>query len=153
MKIYSTLLTLLISYIGILQTFVVTAEIPKINFNGLLSQILILGQYNGISEYSSAPGQREIFDNEGDSFITQSPNGTFQLVGTTSYDGTINALCILPRSNDEMDVYIGGNFSTLGDKRVNNIARYDSSTRTFSPLVEGLDGPVYSLYCDTSNSI
>ncbi|RIA96482.1 cortical protein marker for cell polarity-domain-containing protein [Glomus cerebriforme] len=153
MKIYSSLLTLLISCIGILQVSVsVTAEIPKLNFNAL-SQILAPGQYNGISTYSGAPGQREIFDNGSDSFITQSPDGTYQLTGTASSNGTINALCIIPRTNDEMDVYIGGNFSTLGGIMVNNIARYDPSARTFSPLIEGLDGPVYSLYCDTTNSI
>ncbi|CAB4484018.1 hypothetical protein RhiirA5_415984 [Rhizophagus irregularis] len=151
MKIYSSLLTLLISCIGILQVVYVTAERPKINFNGL-SQILIPGQYNGISEYSSA-SQKEIFDSASDSFITQFPNGTFQLVGTSSSNGTINAICILPRSNDEMDVYIGGNFNSIGGITVNNIARYDPSAKTFSPLIEGLDGPVYSLYCDTINSI
>lgn len=151
MKIYSSLLTLLISCIGILQVVYVTAERPKINFNGL-SQILVPGQYNGISEYSSI-GQKEIFDSASDSFITQYPNGTFQLIGTSSSNGTINAICILPRSNDEMDVYIGGNFNSIGGIAVNNMARYDPSAKTFSPLIEGLDGPVYSLYCDTINSI
>jgi hypothetical protein len=152
MKIYSSLLTLLISCIGILlQVVYVTAERPKINFDGL-SQILVPGQYNGISEYSSV-GQKEIFEGVSDSFITRSPNGTFQLAGTSSSNGTINAICILPRSNNEMDVYIGGNFSSIGGKEVNNIARYDPSAKTFSPLIEGLDGPVYSLYCDTTNSI
>ncbi|CAI2175577.1 7583_t:CDS:2 [Funneliformis geosporum] len=146
------ILTLLISCTGILQVFVnVAAEAPKINYNGL-SQILTLGQYNGISIFST-PGQRENFDITSDSFISQAQNNTFQLVGTTSYNGTINAICILPRSNEGMDVYIGGRFNTLGDISVNNIARYDPSSKTISSLVEGLDGPVYSLYCDTSNSI
>ncbi|CAG8463451.1 1367_t:CDS:2 [Funneliformis caledonium] len=151
-RIYDIIVTVLISCTGILQGFVtVTAEAPKINFNGL-SQILTLGQYNGISVYS-APGQRENFDITSDSFISQAQNNTFQLVGTTSYNGTINAICILPRSNEGMDVYIGGKFDTLGDISVNNIARYDPSSKTLSSLVEGLDGPVYSLYCDTKNSI
>ncbi|CAG8476396.1 8419_t:CDS:10 [Diversispora eburnea] len=132
-------------------TVVFAQTIPTINFDSI-NKILLGGQYNGISKYSSTSKN---FDNETASFFSQFSNGTFEFEGSTSKNGTINAICIIPRSDNlyVIDVYIGGNFSSIGDKKLNNIARYNPSERTFYPLIEGLDGTVYTLFCDTDKSI
>ncbi|KAF1796574.1 cortical protein marker for cell polarity-domain-containing protein [Mucor lusitanicus] len=51
-------------------------------------------------------------------------------------------------------LYIAGNFSTLKGTSVNNIASIDlaSNSQQIKPLHYGLDGPVYSLYCDAAQN-
>ncbi|RHZ89279.1 hypothetical protein Glove_16g192 [Diversispora epigaea] len=147
---YNCLLSLLLYFEGIV-TVVFAQTIPTIDFDSI-NQILLGGQYNGISKYSST---LKNFDNEAASFFSQFSNGTFEFEGSTSKNGTINAICIMPHSNNlyEIDVYIGGNFSSIGNLKTNNIARYNPLERTFYPLLEGLDGTVYTLFCDTDNSL
>ncbi|CAH1757539.1 1204_t:CDS:10 [Entrophospora sp. SA101] len=130
---------------------------PGVYFDAT-SKLLITGQYDGISEYDVI-GQKESYDVSTASFIIQlANNNTYKLAGSTSTQGTINALCILPRSSDnndnaDVDVFIGGNFTSIGGITTNNIIRYDVTTDTFLSLLDGLDGAVHSLYCDKSNSI
>ncbi|CAG8503760.1 11795_t:CDS:2 [Acaulospora morrowiae] len=141
------------------QAALVVSAQPNIEFSGV-PQILIGGKYNGISKYDGVlRGDRESFDGRATSvFLTQLPNGTFQFEGSTSPGGTINAMCIIPRSNDDIyniDVYVAGNFSSIGNETsgINNIALYNPKNQTFSPLLDGLDSTVYTLYCDAKNKI
>ncbi|CAG8521742.1 17176_t:CDS:2 [Cetraspora pellucida] len=127
------------------------------NYRGV-PQILVAGQYNGISLFNGDSNEQEIYNVMTASLITQPPNGIFQLSGSTSYNGTINALCVMPRSQNKddlynIDVYVGGKFTTIANNTLNNIARYDPASRTFYALLEGLDNSVFSLYCDTDNSL
>lgn len=46
-------------------------------------------------------------------------------------------------------LYVGGDFVQFGSVNVSNIAMIDLNTGSVSALAEGLDGPVYTLYCDT----
>ncbi|CAJ0648396.1 8389_t:CDS:2 [Entrophospora sp. SA101] len=136
---------------------IILADNPGVYFDAT-SKLLITGQYDGISEYDVI-GQKESYDVSTASFIIQlANNNTYKLAGSTSTQGTINALCILPRSSDnndnaDVDVFIGGNFTSIGGITTNNIIRYDVTTDTFLSLLDGLDGAVHSLYCDKSNSI
>ncbi|CAG8454262.1 5152_t:CDS:10 [Scutellospora calospora] len=133
----------------------VSSQKLSVNFRGV-PQILVGGQYNGLSLYDGDSGEQETYDAMTGSLITQPPNHTFHLAASTSYNGTINALCVIPRSQNslyDIDVYVGGNFTFLGNKPLNNIARYDPTTQTFYALTEGLDKPVNSLYCDANNSL
>ncbi|KAF0452774.1 cortical protein marker for cell polarity-domain-containing protein [Gigaspora margarita] len=150
---YNNFLTILTYCTIICQT--ISAQTLNVNYRGA-PQILVAGQYNGLSLFNGDLSEQEIYNVMTASFITQPPNGAFQLSGSTSYNGTINALCVMPRSQNnlyDIDVYIGGKFTTLANKTLNNIARYDPASRTFNALMEGLDNTVYSLYCDTNNSL
>ncbi|CAG8678838.1 16848_t:CDS:2, partial [Dentiscutata erythropus] len=132
----------------------VSAQTLNVNYKG--AQILVAGQYDGLSLYNGDLSEQEVYNVMTASLITQPPNGTFQLSGSTSYNGTINALCVMPRSQNDLyniDVYIGGKFTTIDNKTFNNIARYDPASRTFYALMEGLDNSVHSLYCDNNNSL
>jgi hypothetical protein len=59
----------------------------------------------------------------------------------------------------DQQLYLAGNFPTLTTHNdnntsavtVNNIARWDMTTNTLSTLDQGMDGPVYALYCDSTN--
>ncbi|KAK9766136.1 hypothetical protein K7432_005011 [Basidiobolus ranarum] len=122
-----------------------------------LSQLSIAGQFNGISTYSPNSNVSRLNPNV-DSLIRKTKN-TLELVGYTSVGGSINAMCNMPSKQGGGDVdlqaqiFVAGNFTHIGGVEVNNIALYDPSTRLFSPLVKGLDGPIYDLYCDASRNI
>ncbi|KAL1918997.1 uncharacterized protein VTP21DRAFT_2378 [Calcarisporiella thermophila] len=109
-------------------------------------QLGIAGFYSGISIYKN-PRQLINIDPTVASLILQTDDG-FESISTSSGPGAINALCSLPRQDGNTDLYIGGNFSTLGNVPVNNIARIDTSNLQVFALSSGLDGPVYALHCD-----
>ncbi|KAG9300601.1 hypothetical protein G9A89_005201 [Geosiphon pyriformis] len=133
--------------------------LPQVDFQ-TVTQVGIAGNYNGLT-LASQLVKRQAFDGNSASLVTYTPstlkdneesNGSFQLIGATSKYGSIQATCKLYNPNGEKyDIYVGGNFTTLGSTKINNIARYDPESQTFSPLLEGLDGPVSSLYCDSNN--
>lgn len=148
---YTCLLALLLYFVGIKTVVFAETTIPSVNFDAV-KQILLAGQYHGISQYSSTS---KSLDKGAATFFTEFSNGTYEIEGSTSKNGTINAICIIPRSKDniyDIDVFIGGNFSSISNVTVNNIVRYNPQDRTFNPLLEGLDGTVYTLYCDRENS-
>ncbi|CAG8772345.1 30441_t:CDS:1, partial [Racocetra persica] len=142
-------------YCTIICQTTVLAQTLSVNSRAV-PQILVAGQYNGLSLFNGDSSEQESYNAMTASLLTQSPNGIFQLSGSTSYNGTINALCVMPRSQNnlyDIDVYVGGKFTTLANNTFNNIARYDPASRTFHALLEGLDNSVFSLYCDTDNSL
>ncbi|ORX90157.1 hypothetical protein K493DRAFT_318156 [Basidiobolus meristosporus CBS 931.73] len=122
-----------------------------------LSQLEITGQFNGISTYSPN-GNVSTLDPNVDSLIRKTKN-TLELIGYTSVGGKIHSLCSMPSTkggggaDPQAYIYVGGNFTHIGGVEVNNIALYDPSTKSFSPLIKGLDGPVYDMYCDPSRNI
>ena len=114
-----------------------------------LEQIGIAGPYGGVSLYTDTRQLTQIPITTA-SVITYF-NGTFELIGHSSADGSIYTACILSKSNH---LYIGGDFLQFGSKNVSNVAVIDLNTGTVSPLANGMDGPVYALHCDeSSNSV
>lgn len=116
----------------------------------LLGNFGIVGQFAGLSPYNNtlqtatpSPGISIYQKNDVTSIFSS------LIVG----DGKLYASCIL-----DQQLYIGGTFTTLLNKNnnsetvVNNIARWDLSLNQLYTLEQGLDGPVYSLYCDKTNN-
>ncbi|CAG8497063.1 2397_t:CDS:2 [Ambispora gerdemannii] len=139
---------------GIWRVNAASNTLPEVDF-GPVAQVGIAGQYNGLSLASQLIKPQTIDVNSASLFTLTSirnESGTFQLVGSTSKGGTITALCKLPRNSNsnQYDIYVGGNFTNIGSTSVNNIARYDSEQQSYSSLLDGLDGPVSSLYCDSN---
>ncbi|KAG0193568.1 hypothetical protein DFQ28_004460 [Apophysomyces sp. BC1034] len=116
--------------------------IPTIDWNAI-GQLGFTGDFAGLSRFNST-AQFESIEPDVSSIILQE-NGLYELVASTN--GRISATCLL----DSVYLFIGGNFSTIHNTSYNNVARYNLQTRTLSPLAQGLDGPVHTLYCDTDN--
>lgn len=57
-----------------------------------------------------------------------------------SYSGTVNAIAVSGNN-----VYVGGDFSTVGTTSANNIAVWNRATSTWSRMGDGVNGPVYAL--------
>ncbi|KAG2204037.1 hypothetical protein INT47_007031, partial [Mucor saturninus] len=136
---YSSLLLLLFTLLnGTLASYVTH---PNINFDPL-EQLTISGTYNGISLYKDTK-QLTSLPPLTSSVISLS-NDTLQLLGSSSIDGSIYDACIFKNT-----LIFGGNFTTMGDQSVKNIASIDLTTHQLKPLSKGLDGIVHSIYCDT----
>lgn len=113
---------------------------------GQLEQIGIVGSYGGISLYTDTRQLTQIPASTA-SVISYS-NQTFQLLASSSTNGSIHAACMLPQ---DQQLYVGGDFFQLNSVNVSNIAAMDMNTGTVTALQKGLDGPVYSLYCDATS--
>ncbi|KAI8093794.1 cortical protein marker for cell polarity-domain-containing protein [Halteromyces radiatus] len=111
-----------------------------------LEQMGLAGWYGGISLVTDTQQLTQIQLNTGSALLYKN-NTLFQLLASTSISGSIYTSC-----QQGNDLYIGGYFSTLNQQNVSNIAKLSynkDGTGQITPLVKGLDGPVYSLYCDT----
>lgn len=113
-----------------------------------LQQIGIAGPYRGISLYTDSRQLTELPPSTAS--IVSFSNQTFELLASTSSRGSIYATCTMAKDNG-YDLYVGGDFMQLGSLNASNIAVIDLSTGTVSALANGLDGAVYSLYCDSKS--
>lgn len=138
MIVYSFNLLLLTLLNGILASYVTH---PNINFDPL-EQLTISGSYNGISLYKDTKQLTSIQPLT--SSIISLSNDTLQLLGSSNIDGIIHDACIFKNT-----LVFGGNFSNFHGQSVKNIASIDLTTHQIIPLSKGLDGQVYSIYCDT----
>ncbi|KAI8384432.1 cortical protein marker for cell polarity-domain-containing protein [Radiomyces spectabilis] len=114
-----------------------------------LQEIGIAGSYSGISLYTDNYQLTQIPPNTA-SLISHS-NHTFNLLASSSLHGSIYTTCALPTAT-EYQLYVGGNFTQFGHVNLSNIALIhfqNDGSHYVSSLAQGLDGPVYSLYCDT----
>ncbi|KAI9484647.1 cortical protein marker for cell polarity-domain-containing protein [Zychaea mexicana] len=121
-------------------------DLPDVRLEAV-GQLGFAGDYAGISPYKSIKQFESISD---PGAIILLNNDTYELLGTAT-DGQIFATCLVPSTADATtsDLYVGGSFTTLNGTFVNRIARYNPTHDTFETLDQGLDGPVYALYCDT----
>ncbi|GAN01274.1 cellular morphogenesis protein [Mucor ambiguus] len=136
-------LLLLLTTINLCRASYVTH--PNINFDPV-GKLGISGSYNGISLYTDTEQLTQI-PTSTSSVVTLS-NDTLKLIASSNANGIIYDACILSDT-----LYIAGNFSTLKGHSVNNIASIDlTDNNQIKPLKYGLDGPVYSVYCDTAQN-
>ncbi|KAK4517550.1 uncharacterized protein ATC70_000890 [Mucor velutinosus] len=117
---------------------------PNINFDPL-GKLGISGSYNGISLYTDTEQLTQIPSST--SSVVALSNDILKLIASSNVNGIIFDACILSNT-----LYIAGNFSTLKGHSVNNIASIDLSNNQIKPLKYGLDGPVYSVYCDATQN-
>lgn len=116
---------------------------PNINFDPL-QQIGISGSYNGISLYKDTDQLTSITPLT--SSVISLSNDTLQLLASSNINGIIYDACIF---NSDTLVF-AGNFTTLNNNKMNNIASIDLNTKQLKPLLNGLDGTVNTVYCDTN---
>ncbi|KAI8054650.1 cortical protein marker for cell polarity-domain-containing protein [Syncephalis plumigaleata] len=127
----------------------------------------LVGNFDGLSLRSepadtpviSLPSSMVVANNQTlPATLVRRAGASLEILGQTSSNGTINAICILSRSDNGslelgVDIFVGGRFSSIGGVKSNNIARYDPVERKFHSLAQGLDGPVRSLLCDEKRQI
>jgi hypothetical protein len=118
---------------------------PNINFDPL-EQLGISGSYSGISLYKDTQQLTQI--EQSTSSVLSLSNETLRLVASSNINGTIYDACILPSTQT---LFVAGNFTTINGQIVNNAAAFDLSSLALKPMSKGLDGPIYSLYCDTDD--
>ncbi|KAF7731991.1 hypothetical protein EC973_007096 [Apophysomyces ossiformis] len=120
---------------------------PPVLKQAALGQLGFLGEYAGISPYKSAT-QFESINPVVSSIILQDDDNIYNLIA--SVNGNITTTCYLSH-DDTADIYLAGSFTLLNNTLVNNIARFDTRTRTFATLDRGLNGSVYALFCDSAS--
>lgn len=116
---------------------------PNIDFK-YLDKLVIAGSYTGISVYKDTDQLTQI--QQSTSSIVSFSNDTLKLIGSSNVNGDIYDSCILLDT-----LYFAGNFTTANGITVNNIASINLTTTEIQPLKYGLDGPAYSIFCDTYN--
>ncbi|EIE75573.1 hypothetical protein RO3G_00277 [Rhizopus delemar RA 99-880] len=114
--------------------------VPNINDREIAGKLGLIGKFAGISF------AKDILQFHSPSNILLHQNDTY-LDLTSFIDGNITAACAL-----ESTIYLGGQFRVV-NQTVNYIVQYNIETNQFQPLNQGLDGPVLSLYCDSTDSI
>ncbi|KAJ2955867.1 hypothetical protein NQZ79_g8209 [Umbelopsis isabellina] len=138
------------SLLSLATSSVDTSYIPNLDLSAF-QQLGICGDFAGLSRFVNA-NQFETLDANTATIIQKYSNNTFERVASTA--GAINTACKLPQSgtNDAFDVYFAGSFSNINNTTTNNIAKLDTQTGQITSLGAGLNGPVYTLYCDASSS-
>lgn len=117
-----------------------------------LEQMGLAGWYSGLSVITDTQQLTQIPLNTASALLYRNQTSTFQMLANTSVNGTIYTSC--RRGND---LYVGGHFHQLNQQTVSNIAKIsfimddtngDVTNTQVTPLGQGLDGPVYTMYCD-----
>ncbi|KAL4927251.1 putative cellular morphogenesis protein (Rax2) [Aspergillus undulatus] len=109
-----------------------------------LGQVALAGDFDAVTFYSYEeqsnvhPG-----DENTQSILAPLPNGILTPLSTS--DADIHAMCAF--NQQDRGIYVGGNFTSLGDTKAQGIARYDPNSNKVTTL-PGLSGSVSALLCD-----
>ncbi|RCH80850.1 hypothetical protein CU098_002354, partial [Rhizopus stolonifer] len=108
-----------------------------------------VGNYAGVSNIDSQQQFESLSGFSSTLVKQQGKAGSFDKVGTFE-GGNITCSC----SFQNGDIYFGGFFATVNQQlTVNHITKYSTQNNQFQALGQGLDGPVYTLYCDQVEQI
>lgn len=121
---------------------------PPLDFSSL-GHVAVAGQFSGISIYENTQQSAVQTSGTQDGLYVQNSDGTYTSLGQT--DGVIFATCALNVSNVET-IFLGGNFSRVGNVSAVNLASYTPSTNLFKALSSGVIGTVKALYCDSTHN-
>ncbi|KAH9810199.1 cortical protein marker for cell polarity-domain-containing protein [Melampsora americana] len=151
--IFTITITLTIIHIPT-QTLSATtsSSLPIIDWSAL-GNVGLLGSFSGLSIYN-ASSSNSTFDSSHSTLISldtssQSDSQPLISLGSTNQGGAIHTIC---QSNNKL--YIGGAFSTINSANpLSNVAVYDIPSKTFQPLAQGLDGPVYTISCNHDSNL
>ncbi|KAI7906872.1 cortical protein marker for cell polarity-domain-containing protein [Cokeromyces recurvatus] len=122
-------------------------ELPAVQLDSVGGQLGFVGDYAGLSpfknslQFESLPTTSLITSDEEDDMLI------FNFFSTIN--GSIETFCKLT----DTQFILAGNFNTINHTTFNNIVQFDTQSRTFSPLQQGLDGPVYSVYCLNQSTV
>jgi hypothetical protein len=104
-----------------------------------------VGNYAGISQVKSNLQFESI--NDISAFIVQNDENIFEKRAV--FDGNVTSYSVC-----RDDIYLGGYFTTVNQTiRSNHIVKYNIQSNQFQSLLQGLNGPVYTLYCDELDQI
>lgn len=113
-----------------------------------LGKMAVIGQYDGISQYTFEGQQTTISTPYFDSIIAQVEDEIFLNQGTSN--GRVKDWCQIDES-----VYMAGNFTKIGTVDTpGGFARLNASSGAITSLGQSLNGSIFALYCNsTSNSV
>ena len=133
-----------------------SARPPRIDYNAL-GRVAVVGQFDGLELYDPATSilqSEDSSNNDGQlapTLFRLDADGYLTRLAQMTLGGSIHAVAQCASAPDIL--YFGGNFSSsngIGGNAttVNNIASFDTSSKTVSALQQGVDGPVTALVCD-----
>ncbi|KAL3462335.1 cortical protein marker for cell polarity-domain-containing protein [Aspergillus heterothallicus] len=112
-----------------------------------LGQVALTGDFDAVTFYSYAEqSNTHNRDDDSQSILTPLPNGI--LTALSSSDADIRAMCAFTEQDGSYsEIFVGGNFTSLGGTRAQGIALYDLDTNNITTL-PSLSGSVSALLCD-----
>lgn len=117
-----------------------------------LGRVALTGDFNAVSLYAYTEQANNTHPKNGSQSIsTPLPNG--DLTTLANSDGSILDMCPLTEKDGTKDVFVAGNFTSLGGVKAQGVAKFDPSTKKVTP-VPGLSGSVETMLCDPdTNSV
>ena len=134
----------LLTLIALFCLDVVSADVPLIDFDRM-GAVGLVGAFAGLGLFNSSLSVS--FDPSTSTLLSRSPDGALTHIASTNEGGAVSAGCAIGST-----YYIAGNFSSIDNTTTSNVASYDTSSQSFSPLgTGGPNGPANALFCDTTN--
>ena len=122
------------------------AGLPLVDFNRM-GKVGLAGAFAGLDLFQNSSSSLT-FDPSTSSLLSRNSDGSLTRIASTNSGGSILAGCALGDS-----YYIAGSFTSVGGASASNVASYDPSSNTFSPLgSDGPNGEVNAIYCDDSQN-
>lgn len=114
-----------------------------------LGRVALTGDFDAVSLYSYKEQANSTAPKNGtQSISTPLPNGV--LTNLVDADGDILAMCSMTDQDGTAEVFVAGNFTSLGGVKAHGIAKFNPDTLKVTPL-SGLSGSVSSLICDQNS--
>ncbi|KAL4803220.1 cortical protein marker for cell polarity-domain-containing protein [Aspergillus unguis] len=112
-----------------------------------LGQVALTGNFDALTFYSYAEQSNAHPGNDdSQSILAPLPNEILTTLSTS--DADIRAMCTFNEQSGEYSgIYVGGNFTSLGNVKAQGIAKYDPISNKVTAL-PGLTGSVSALLCD-----
>ncbi|ODM20059.1 hypothetical protein SI65_05045 [Aspergillus cristatus] len=117
-----------------------------------LGRVALTGDFDAVSLYAYAEQSNSTSSNNGSQSISTSlPNGVLTTLADS--DGYILEMCPLTQKDGTSDIFVAGNFTSLGGVKAQGIAKFDPNTTEVTAL-PGLSGSISAMLCDQdSNSV
>ena len=120
------------------------AALPQVDFERM-GRVGLAGAFAGLDIFSDSSVS---FDPTTSTLLSREKDGSLTRIASTNTGGSILAGCSIGTT-----YYVAGSFSTINGISASNIAAYNPSSRSFSQVgSSGPDGPIQTLYCDTSHN-
>lgn len=120
---------------------VVRAATPLVDFDRM-GLVGLSGSFSGLDFFSNSS---YTFDPSSSSILSRSSDGSLTYIASTNTGGRVLTSCTLDNV-----VYIAGSFSSIGSVQLANVASYNPSKNSFSPLSSNNspNGPIDVIFCD-----
>jgi hypothetical protein len=138
------LLYTLLLYFSIVS--LIHAQLTDTSFINLAKtdNISFYGRFDAATTFHSPAISYAQTHNPQQSVILRRTPSTLEQLAVLSPGGVTNDVCML--GNDTL--YFGGAFTAVNDLNTNNVIAYEIATGKFTPLLNGLNGQVRTVYCD-----